>query len=133
MYEMFKTTLTFNDEQKVKLKAYIRKEFCLKENIMDSEISLYLKAIILKLTGDVDFIAELKEVEDRIKNNKNVGDEFVLNELFTDKEWESKKFFKMILGRMFYNKCQDKEYRENVGIIENGKNVRNVQQYKKIR
>lgn len=133
MNDIFKTTITFNTEQKMKFKEYVRKEFYLKDDILDEEISLYLKAIILKLTGEVDFITELQEIEDRIKNNKKVGDKFVLNELFTKEEWENKKFFKMVLGRMFYNKCQDKEFRENIGIIEDGKNVRNVQQYKKIR
>lgn len=133
MNDILKTTITFNTEQKIRFKEYVRKEFYLKDDILDEEISLYLKAIILKLTGEVDFITELQEIEDRIKNNKKVGDKFVLNELFTKEEWENKKFFKMVLGRMFYNKCQDKEFRKNIGIIEDGKNVRNVQQYKKIR
>ena len=131
--EFIKVTITFNKEQKQKFSNYIKKEFKLKEDLKDNEVSLYLKALILKLTGEVNFEEELEEIEQRIKNNKEIGDEFVLSELFSKAEWENKSLYKMVLGRLFYNKCKDKMYREEIGIIEDGKNVRKVQKYQKVK
>lgn len=131
--EFVKVTITFNEEQKQKFSNYIKREFKLKDDLKDDEISLYLKALILKLTGEVNFEEELEEIEQRIKNKKEIGDEFVLSELFSKEEWENKSLYKMVLGRLLYNKCKDKSYREEIGIIEDGKNVRKVQKYKKVK
>ena len=76
--EFVKVTITFNEEQKQKFSNYIKREFKLKDDLKDDEISLYLKALILKLTGEVNFEEELEEIEQRIKNNKEIGEEFVL-------------------------------------------------------
>ena len=45
MNDILKTTITFNTEQKIRFKEYVRKEFYLKDDILDEEISLYLSSL----------------------------------------------------------------------------------------
>lgn len=132
-----KVTITLNQNQKEQfIKEYIIKELGLNGVIKDSDIGMYLKSKILKDIEKIDFKEKLDDLAKRVKNRQNEKEMFYIRELYSEKEWDKMKSYKLLLGRLFFHKCSDINYTKELGIkkpTDSDKDASGVQRYYKIK